>query len=229
MKIFKIQGATIGFHGTAIGVSLGCLIAWSIPWLVPMIEHLLGVQFLPPSVYFISELPSELVHCRRHADFGLYRGIDYCVIARDALSELAAAQCCSARRRRCAMSDTAMSDTTAYHMCSKTPGDFRRPSCRAASTSRCWITRNCRSAAARSWRSSGRRGRARARCFMCSAVSMNPAPARFHCWASRSPHCVNASATTCAIARSVSCTNSITCCLNSLRSIMSPCRCAFAA
>jgi len=61
MKIFVVQGVTIGFAGTALGVALGCLIAWSIPWLVPMIEHLLGVQFLPPSVYFISELPSELV------------------------------------------------------------------------------------------------------------------------------------------------------------------------
>jgi lipoprotein-releasing system permease protein len=61
MKIFVVQGVTIGFIGTATGVVLGCLIAWSIPWLVPMIEHLLGVQFLPPSVYFISELPSELV------------------------------------------------------------------------------------------------------------------------------------------------------------------------
>jgi lipoprotein-releasing system permease protein len=61
MKIFVVQGVTIGFAGTATGVALGCLIAWSIPWLVPMIEHLLGVQFLPPSVYFINELPSELV------------------------------------------------------------------------------------------------------------------------------------------------------------------------
>jgi lipoprotein-releasing system permease protein len=61
MKIFVVQGVTIGFVGTATGVALGCLIAWSIPWLVPMIEHLLGVQFLPPSVYFISELPSDLV------------------------------------------------------------------------------------------------------------------------------------------------------------------------
>lgn len=61
MKIFVVQGVTIGFVGTATGVALGTLIAWSIPWLVPMIEHLLGVQFLPPSVYFISELPSELV------------------------------------------------------------------------------------------------------------------------------------------------------------------------
>ncbi len=61
MKIFVVQGVTIGFVGTGIGVALGCLIAWSIPWSVPMIEHLFGVQFLPPSVYFISELPSELV------------------------------------------------------------------------------------------------------------------------------------------------------------------------
>jgi lipoprotein-releasing system permease protein len=61
MKIFFVQGVTIGFVGTGLGVALGCLIAWSIPWTVPAIEHLLGVQFLPPSVYFISELPSELV------------------------------------------------------------------------------------------------------------------------------------------------------------------------
>ena len=50
-----------GAFGYFPSYALGCLIAWSIPWLVPMIEHLLGVQFLPPSVYFISELPSELV------------------------------------------------------------------------------------------------------------------------------------------------------------------------
>ncbi|KAG0161983.1 ABC transporter H member 2, partial [Apophysomyces sp. BC1015] len=61
MKIFVIQGVTIGFVGTGIGIALGCAIAASIPWLVPMIEHLLGFQFLPSSVYFISELPSDLV------------------------------------------------------------------------------------------------------------------------------------------------------------------------
>ncbi|CAL8473524.1 MULTISPECIES: lipoprotein-releasing ABC transporter permease subunit [Caballeronia] len=61
MKIFVVQGVTIGFIGTALGVTFGCLVAWSIPWLVPMIEHLFNVQFLPSSVYFISELPSELV------------------------------------------------------------------------------------------------------------------------------------------------------------------------
>ncbi|MEX3629223.1 MAG: lipoprotein-releasing ABC transporter permease subunit [Burkholderia sp.] len=61
MKIFVVQGVTVGFVGTLSGVALGSLIAWSIPWLIPMIEHAFGVQFLPPSVYFISELPSELV------------------------------------------------------------------------------------------------------------------------------------------------------------------------
>ncbi|MBV8260352.1 MAG: lipoprotein-releasing ABC transporter permease subunit, partial [Paraburkholderia sp.] len=32
-KIFVVQGVTIGFVGTASGVALGCVIAWSIPWL----------------------------------------------------------------------------------------------------------------------------------------------------------------------------------------------------
>ncbi|CAM2146833.1 Lipoprotein-releasing system transmembrane protein LolC [Pararobbsia alpina] len=60
MKIFFVQGVTIGFIGTATGVALGCALAASIPTVVPMIEHALGVQFLPPSIYFINELPSDL-------------------------------------------------------------------------------------------------------------------------------------------------------------------------
>jgi len=60
MKIFVIQGMTIGLFGTLLGVALGSLIAAEIPVVVPMIEHLLGIQFLPPSVYFINELPSDL-------------------------------------------------------------------------------------------------------------------------------------------------------------------------
>ena len=60
MKIFVIQGMTIGLIGTILGVAFGSLVAASIPTVVPMIEHLLGIQFLPPSVYFINELPSDL-------------------------------------------------------------------------------------------------------------------------------------------------------------------------
>ncbi len=66
MKIFMIQGAVVGLIGTAIGVSLGVLIAWNVDVIVPFIEHLLGVQFLPRDIYLISALPSDL----RWADVG---------------------------------------------------------------------------------------------------------------------------------------------------------------
>tara|TARA_R110001599_G_scaffold64023_3_gene178608 strand:- start:184416 stop:185570 length:1155 start_codon:yes stop_codon:yes gene_type:complete len=60
MKIFMIQGALVGLIGTAIGVGGGVLVADNIDVIVPFIEHLLHVQFLPRDVYLISELPSDL-------------------------------------------------------------------------------------------------------------------------------------------------------------------------
>ncbi len=60
MKIFMIQGALVGILGTAAGVGLGVLIAQNIDVIVPFIEHLLGVQFLPKDIYLISTLPSDL-------------------------------------------------------------------------------------------------------------------------------------------------------------------------
>jgi lipoprotein-releasing system permease protein len=60
MKIFMIQGGLVGLIGTVIGVSLGVLIALNIDVIVPFIEHLLGVQFLPRDVYLISVMPSDL-------------------------------------------------------------------------------------------------------------------------------------------------------------------------
>lgn len=60
MKIFIVQGVTIGFLGTLLGVALGCLIAANIGTIVPFIEHLFDVHFLPQDIYFISELPSDL-------------------------------------------------------------------------------------------------------------------------------------------------------------------------
>jgi ABC-type transport system, involved in lipoprotein release, permease component len=60
MKIFVVQGTTIGFVGTMTGVFVGCPIAWSIPWFLPAVEHILSIQLLTPSVYFLSELPSKL-------------------------------------------------------------------------------------------------------------------------------------------------------------------------
>ena len=60
MKIFIIQGGLVGLIGTAIGVSLGVIVALNVDVIVPFIEHLFGVRFLPSDIYLISALPSEL-------------------------------------------------------------------------------------------------------------------------------------------------------------------------
>ncbi|NHZ44002.1 lipoprotein-releasing ABC transporter permease subunit [Massilia aquatica] len=60
MKIFMIQGALVGLLGTMAGVGLGVLVALNIDVIVPFIERLLGVQFLPKDIYLISALPSDL-------------------------------------------------------------------------------------------------------------------------------------------------------------------------
>lgn len=63
IKIFMIQGALVGLIGTALGVTGGVLIALNIDVIVPFIESVLQVQFLPKNVYLISKLPSDL-RCR---------------------------------------------------------------------------------------------------------------------------------------------------------------------
>lgn len=58
-RIFVVQGALIGCIGTALGVGLGMLVAYNIDVIVPFIERLLGIEFLPSQIYFISTLPSD--------------------------------------------------------------------------------------------------------------------------------------------------------------------------
>jgi lipoprotein-releasing system permease protein len=60
MMIFIVQGALIGLIGTAIGVVGGILLAVNIDVVVPAIERVLNIQFLDKSVYYISDLPSDL-------------------------------------------------------------------------------------------------------------------------------------------------------------------------
>ncbi|GLR64693.1 lipoprotein-releasing ABC transporter permease subunit [Marinospirillum insulare] len=60
MRIFMVQGLTIGVIGTLVGVVLGVLLALNVSDLVLWLEGLLGIQFLDSNVYFISYLPSEL-------------------------------------------------------------------------------------------------------------------------------------------------------------------------
>ena len=60
MAIFMIQGALVGFIGTLIGVVGGVLLALNVETVVPVLERALGFQFLDKSVYYISDLPSDL-------------------------------------------------------------------------------------------------------------------------------------------------------------------------
>jgi lipoprotein-releasing system permease protein len=60
LTIFVIQGALVGAIGTLLGVVGGLLLAFNVDTVVPFVERLLGVQFLDKSVYYISELPSEV-------------------------------------------------------------------------------------------------------------------------------------------------------------------------
>ena len=60
LTIFVIQGALIGVIGTMIGVTGGVALALNVETVVPAIERTLGVTFLDKSIYYISDLPSDL-------------------------------------------------------------------------------------------------------------------------------------------------------------------------
>ena len=60
LAIFVIQGALVGTIGTLLGVAGGLALAFNIETVVPFVERVLGVQFLDKSVYYISELPSQV-------------------------------------------------------------------------------------------------------------------------------------------------------------------------
>lgn len=59
MRIFMIQGCIVGFAGVTFGVGLGLLIACNLDVIVPAVEAVLGVEFLPREIYFISSMPSD--------------------------------------------------------------------------------------------------------------------------------------------------------------------------
>ena len=60
LAIFMIQGMLIGVIGTLIGVVTGVVTALNVETIVPAIERALHVQFLDKTVYYISDLPSDL-------------------------------------------------------------------------------------------------------------------------------------------------------------------------
>ncbi|MDN3525479.1 lipoprotein-releasing ABC transporter permease subunit [Halomonas sabkhae] len=61
MGIFMVQGLTIGIIGILIGVGLGVLLALTVSDLIAFVESTLGIHFLDAGVYFISDLPSQLL------------------------------------------------------------------------------------------------------------------------------------------------------------------------
>lgn len=60
LRMFVVQGALIGFVGTLAGAILGWILALNFTTVVHGIEKLFGIQFLDPSIYMMSELPSEV-------------------------------------------------------------------------------------------------------------------------------------------------------------------------
>jgi lipoprotein-releasing system permease protein len=60
MAIFMVQGSVIGVVGTVAGVALGVLLALNVETLMPILQAATGHQFLDPSIYYISDLPSRL-------------------------------------------------------------------------------------------------------------------------------------------------------------------------
>jgi len=60
MGIFMVQGTLIGLFGTLLGVISGVTLAFNVPTIIAKLEEVLGYQFLPGDVYYISSLPSDL-------------------------------------------------------------------------------------------------------------------------------------------------------------------------
>jgi lipoprotein-releasing system permease protein len=60
MGIFIVQGTLIGFLGTLFGLVLGVLLADNVNNIMHFLQRVLHTEFLPSSVYYISDLPSAI-------------------------------------------------------------------------------------------------------------------------------------------------------------------------
>jgi len=60
MRIFMVQGSSIGLMGTAIGISAGLLLTFNLEHVLHAIEWLLAVELMPADVYYVSGLPVDL-------------------------------------------------------------------------------------------------------------------------------------------------------------------------
>ncbi len=73
MRIFMVQGSLIGLIGTLSGLAMGLLVALNLQKIVPLIERGLGFEAMPADVYYISDLPSQVIW----ADVGLVAAVSF--------------------------------------------------------------------------------------------------------------------------------------------------------
>ena len=59
-RIFLVQGAMIGFFGTAAGIALGLVCAYNLGVIVPWLESTFHFKIMPGDVYYVTEIPSEV-------------------------------------------------------------------------------------------------------------------------------------------------------------------------
>ena len=60
MRVFVVQGMSIGVIGTLLGTLGGIVLALNVENIVAGIEQLLNTEFLSAEIYYISDLPSDL-------------------------------------------------------------------------------------------------------------------------------------------------------------------------
>lgn len=58
--VFMTQGVLIGWFGALLGLIVGLLLAFNVSTIVPFLEGLAGVKVFDPSVFVISDMPSEV-------------------------------------------------------------------------------------------------------------------------------------------------------------------------
>jgi lipoprotein-releasing system permease protein len=71
--VFLTQGLVIGAIGTALGSLLGVVLALNVGEIVPVLERVFGFHVMDPTVYYITELPSEV----RPAQVALVTGLAF--------------------------------------------------------------------------------------------------------------------------------------------------------
>lgn len=60
IAVFMIQGVMIGWFGALLGCALGLLLAFNAGPIVAFVEGIIGANLFDPSVFYITEIPSEV-------------------------------------------------------------------------------------------------------------------------------------------------------------------------